>query len=642
MPLFFLRTTGLLALVLILQFIPSKPACSQVADSVRLEPIEVEASRLPIEWIRQPINITMIDSAAMRVSGHQNLGEMLQFHSTVFIRQYGSGGLSSVSSRGFGARHTQLVWNGFVMNHPMLGQLDYNLFPGSMVGNVRVASGNSSASYGSGAVGGSILMDSPKNVNQSSIQFHQGRWGRFGTAISTGLKKGNSRVGVSLYGAQATNNFPYFDSIRQRERNRRNNQFQQQHAQITAGHSSHNFNYDTALWIGSSTHFVPGPVTTSNPQARQDDQTLHWSHQAGYETSFGFFQIDALYSSYNLDYFDPQNRIESLSSSKRRDIRFTYREDLTDWFQLASGLETGFHTIDTNNYDSKKHRNITSVWTQGDVRPLPFLSVFPSFRLDRYSDFGNAFTTTIGVNIQTPLNWLSFRMQGATNYSAPTLNDLFWSPGGNPDLRAEKSQSLEAGISLFYSQQPFSLRFATTAYRIWFDDGIQWLPGSSGIWSPVNINKIDSRGIETELNLRYRIWDIEVRANSAIAITEATQPLDVTQSETQQTFQLPYVPKWTLKATGEIRYKPIFSSISWESASSRFTTADHSSPIDPLDGFSVMNLQIGAQIAFGHIHGHFSYTLHNLTNRDYQVVAWYPMPPRYHSLQVSFTINHKK
>lgn len=615
------------------------PSYSQIADSVYAEPVLIEASRLSIEWIRQPIAISEISSDRLNKNGSPNFGESLGLHSPVFVRQYGAGGLSSVSSRGFGPRQTQLVWNGFVLNHPMLGQLDYNLIPNSFVGNLRVATGNSSAAYGSGAVAGSVLFDSPTVQNQTTVSSSLGTWGRFTSGLQTGYRNERFFVGVGLHGAQTTNNYPYFNTIRQQNRRRNNNQFSQQHLQVNTGFIGRDLIYQTSLWVSESQHHIPGPVTTSNPQATQDDRFRYWSHQLNYQTSAGVFQAKTLFSIYNLDYIDPRARIDSESTVNRNEYKLGFTSTLNRWIRASLGTEAGYFKVNTNNYSDIKKRQIYSGWGAFDLAPTSFVSFFPSFRIDAYSDFGTALTASVGLNARL-FSWLHARAQISNNYNAPTLNDLFWAQGGNPDLIPETAQTAEGGISILFDNYSFNLRLATTVFSTHFEDGIQWLPAIGGIWSPVNVSSIRSRGLEQEIEASFNIGLLQIAAYTTLLYTKTESPITISGIDRVTYLQLPYVPKWSWKGSFTARYSFVYASISSAYAGKRFSTNDHSSPLDPFPSYTIMNLQTGVDFTLSRFSANFIYTLHNLTNRRFEVIAWYPMPPRHHSLTLSFTFKH--
>ena len=84
----------------------------------------------------------------------------------------------------------------------------------------------------------------------------------------------------------------------------------------------------------------------------------------------------------------------------------------------------------------------------------------------------------------------------AGNYHHPSLNDLYWEPGGNPDLLPEKGYSYELGLQYRSVFAGNILESGFTAYRSDIQDWIIWIPSFRGYWEPQNIDRVLSQGIE--------------------------------------------------------------------------------------------------------------------------------------------------
>lgn len=603
---------------------------------LQLEQIYIEASRMPVAPERLPVEVSLVRADAAAASAAASLGDVLRFHTPVMIRAYGLGGIQSVSARGFGARQTSLMWNGFGINHAMLGETDYNLIPAGFASNIRVATGNSSASFGEGSTAGAVLFDSPQPENETAFSLQTGAWGQRQFGLQTGFRGPVFRASLHLSGAQAVNNYPYFDEIRQREEIRRNNQFQNRHALLNAGFTQGSWHYDGSLWLGAAEHHIAGSSAIRNPRAVQDDRFTRWTNLLARQQGRGLWQLSSFHEWYALDYTDVPARIESTSDLRRHQARLVYRQELSTRLFLSGGLDAGHLSVETNNYSGTETRQQLSVFVQAEVRPAESLVLYPVLRVLTYSDFGQAFTGSFGANWRTPLDGLYLRGQIARNFNPPGLNDLFWGQGGNPDLKPEESLSLEAGAAWARNLGELQTRAGVTLYRIWFENGIRWLPGAGGIWSPVNLFEIDSRGVEADLSLSYdwRGWGFSMDA--ALARTRATSPREETVEGQLRRVdrQLTYVPEWSWKAGAGIRKLGAFANFSMQHAGSRFTTADHSSPIDPLSAFTDMNLQLGYEGRFRSTQLRLAWTLHNLTDGQHEFISRYPLPPRYQTLSL--------
>ena len=91
-----------------------------------------------------------------------NLSDFLSGNTSLYIKDYGGGGLKSVSFRGLGPAHTSVLWEGIRIDNPMLGQSDFALLPFDFVDNISVYYGGNPSSFGNRGSGGSVeLSTSP-------------------------------------------------------------------------------------------------------------------------------------------------------------------------------------------------------------------------------------------------------------------------------------------------------------------------------------------------------------------------------------------------------------------------------------------------------------------------------------------------
>ena len=68
-------------------------------------------------------------------------------------------------------------------------------------------------------------------------------------------------------------------------------------------------------------------------------------------------------------------------------------------------------------------------------------------------------------------------MQLSTLYRLPGLNDLYWMPGGNPDLKPEYGYSAEAGSKLSWKSQnkKTKVSFEPTYFNRYIYNWIIWI-----------------------------------------------------------------------------------------------------------------------------------------------------------------------
>ena len=146
-------------LIIILIFIPiSVASFAQTANTknaVDLKEVTVTARRALSDI---GIQKTELDSTVLRESITNSLADVLSQNSTIFIKSYGRGSLSTASFRGTSPSHTQVMWNGIKLNSPMLGMVDFSLIPSYFIDDANIYHGASSTGITGGGLGGAISL----------------------------------------------------------------------------------------------------------------------------------------------------------------------------------------------------------------------------------------------------------------------------------------------------------------------------------------------------------------------------------------------------------------------------------------------------------------------------------------------------
>ena len=112
-------------------------------------------------------------------------------------------------------------------------------------------------------------------------------------------------------------------------------------------------------------------------------------------------------------------------------------------------------------------------------------------------------------------NHYNWKINVSKNYRVPTINDLFWQPGGNLDLVPESSYQLDFGQEFNYK----SLGAKLNGYYIKTKDMIQWIPDNTGLFRPRNINEVINYGVEVEVFLKHNFAGHQFNLNSNYSYT---------------------------------------------------------------------------------------------------------------------------
>ena len=116
-----------------------------------------------------------MDSIVLKENIALSVADVLTFNSSIFVKNYGRATLSTVSFRGTSASHTQVSWNGMKINNPMLGMTDFSMIPSYFIDDATLLHGTSSVNETGGGLGGSIqLSTKPAKEDGFGLQYIQG------------------------------------------------------------------------------------------------------------------------------------------------------------------------------------------------------------------------------------------------------------------------------------------------------------------------------------------------------------------------------------------------------------------------------------------------------------------------------------
>ncbi|MFO7575427.1 MAG: TonB-dependent receptor [Bacteroidales bacterium] len=570
---------------------------------------------------------TVIDSSLIRDNINTSLADILRSGSPMFVKTYGPGGIATVSLRGAGASHTVVIWNGISLNSPMIGQTDFMLLPALLADEITVYNGGSSVAVAQGGLGGVVdVVTSPEwnRPEKHEIFLSTGSYGRYSTAYigryGTGNWRFTSRVGYNL----ARNNFRYVNQYLTDEavsEKRDNAAFRQKVAVQEAWHKGNRSVTGIKIWLQESRRDIPVPVNVS-PSSH--DEHLSNLSLFSYMNHDYFFAKDMVWSSVasfqsdRMHYQDLVTGIDSPSSFNRISLKSTLLINKGEKTALKASLSAEAGTVESLNYSTGVSRHMASV------------SLAVDHRLNRVSNVNiNSVMSMVDGNILSPDISAGFEIKPVTgsdlalktNIAAktrvPSMNDLYWIPGGNEMLKPERGYSGE--ISFDYTESLYKnlkINLFATTYLNSVRNMIVWQPGTGGIWSPENIGTIISRGVESGSSLSLESGSNYIRLMMTYTNTVSR--------EADKNEQLIYVPRHM--SYGEIRAATgrLIAGTSLQCTGKRYVAADNTRY---LPAFAVTDLWVGIRSNNNKIPFDVTVRFENLFNINYQIVAYHPMPP---------------
>ncbi|MCH8555880.1 MAG: TonB-dependent receptor [Schleiferiaceae bacterium] len=559
-----------------------------------------------------------------------DLGVLLEQRSPVAIRRYGPGGLTSASFRGGNANHTLLLWNGLPINSITNGQADLSLLPVGGFNGVQLQFGGESTQWGSGAIGGSIHLQNKPEYNKGLQIILTGMIGSFSNRLMqsrVSFSTQKSATSVFVGNQIAKNNFPFYNTTKidapkeqQPEMDLRQHVFMVNHFQRIAK------NQEVAVfyWYQNNDKFIPPTMTQPDYNAQQRDGmhkiAVQWkmdlqNGEVAYRSGL-FFDVLAFNDSTQGIYSNTQSQTWVQDAQYSRELK-SYRLQIG-----AQLLHQGAHYADLGIHPTQTRASLYSSFHGQLFQSKLEWSV--AGRAETVSGDVIPFVYNTGIQYAaTP--YLFFRLNAAKLYRVPTLNDLYWVPGGNPDLLPEYGYTYETGLTL--RNDPNRSTFHALLDVNWFsrrmNNWIMWLP-ENALWTAQNLLEVWSRGIETRTLLERGFGQhklhTELKTNYIISTQESsTQPNDAAIGK-----QILYVPMYTGQWLLGWNYKGL--ECRWISTYTgyRYTASDHSSFLPP---FWMHGIQLAMVNALPKNHQMRTFLrVNNLFNAKYQFIQNRPMP----------------
>ena len=606
---------------------------AQTMDSVGLPPVQIEL--IKIKRFLHGSKTLKIDSTARTAYQTQSLAELLAHEGAGYFRTAGPGLLSTSSLRGGGAAHTAVLWNGIPLNSSMNGIQDFSLVPVFLFDQIQINYGGGSTQWGSGALGGAVHVGSSLEFKREKEGMLSLGVGSFGAKqIGLSAKHSGVRGGfqVKLFRQEAENDFSFevpSDLVSN----------EQQHTQSNAGMTNAGISLDFVLrvkkrqalkfstWLQHTEREIPTPIGTVYNNGKQEDEARRFLLNYQLQLSKHLLTVRSAWMEEHIDFQNDQNMFRNWAGSSISEVAF--KSDWTsNWRTMAEFQQSVLIAV----VDSYREQAI-------EHRTAAYLNVgYHKKRLDLIFSLRQAFVDYRTIPLTYALEsryalgkQAIIRGKGGRVYRLPSLNDKYWSPGGNLSLRPEQGWVAEIGMDLqLLENKRWKLNFRPDFFSRWVQDWIQWVP-AGGIWSAENKNQVWSRGLETltELTAKMGRFQFTMNVGTNYVVSTDSDPLSENYNR-----QLIYVPLYSGHGRLGIGTKRMQISYQHQYTGYRFLSSDNTSALNPFD---LGNVQFNYRFKIWKYELKSFCILHNIWNQNYQLVAQRPMPGRQLNLGITLT-----
>lgn len=625
-------------------------------DTIMLDYVEISASHINNK-VQEKAMERKIDTAIMQRLQTASLSQLLIQHSPVFIKTYGPGGTASASFRGTTASHTLVLWNGLQLNSPSLGEVDFSMIPVFFTDEVSLQWG-SKTSANSGGLGGVVNIANKQKFNEGLILDVKQTYGSFntwGSYLTVGYSAKNMIARVKAYRNSSDNDFTYTNiaTIPHQEMKQKNADFVDYGVMPELQVRFKNSLLTLVSWNQFSHRNYPPimPNAFNNTKEYADNDFSRNLISYKYYWNSGRVELKSAYFHEKQDYFLesytsnglPVTQINTLNKSDVFRQIVDLQQDLFRSWKLYAKVQYDYESVNSSDYDldrdsdlSRKNRDIISFYAALDGKIYRDLDLRMTLRNDIVDDKSAGFFPTATLTYRMPfVKGLSFNAGYSHNYRNPTLNDLYWYPGGNENLKAENGKTFDFDINYLYENVNFNLDFRSGLYYSKVNDWIQWVPTNYRYWMPKNVSEVMARGFETHLKMNYNfaLWTFSLSGNYVYSHT--TDESEYAQQYDANGKQLIYIPKHHANAFAEVRWK------SWNMNYTLEFTGERTTSMNDDEFFAYqLPYYILHHISFGKQLNRFrlEFKINNLLNESYQTVLWRAMPGRSYEIYLEFKL----
>ena len=564
------------------------------------------------------------DSTLITLNALSSLADLVGNYSAIAVKSYGNGMLSSISFRGTGPGHAAVLWHGINIAYPMLGQSDLSLLSLALNDAVSIQYGTGAALYGSGALGGTLSLQSsiPNPGTTFAVSQWAGSFGSIKNQLQASFATDKAYIKVKTLWDQAENDFKFINTTRPGTplETQKGADYKRFGTDLESGLfiGEHSQLLVATQYLGANRNLQPS-MNVNVPTDNQLDQNIRTRTEYNYKGT----AIDLSLSYTFLHDVIGFNGDETFADQQV--IRIETEYNLRPGLKLSLAGDYNFIHINSPFYATANTREKrANIWASFLAIPLKRLLLSVNLRQSFNANYKIPFTPSLGAEylvLNKANHQLRLKTQLAKGFRVPTLNERFWVPGGNIKLIPEESFSTEFGIEGRYDEA-VSFTYALTGYKMWVDNWILWLPQGS-FWSPENIRKVNVYGLEVTASLTHEAGAAQIQWMANYAWTKSINRTGLDQYDRSVGKQLAYVPVHKASLTAIAGLKQWSVLVNTVYTGQRYVTADNESS---LPGYVLLNFKLSKSFKLGKylLSGHAN--INNVLNSQYQSIENKAMP----------------
>ncbi len=611
-----------------------------------------------------------IDSEKIRVAGITDISDALRRMSGVNIRDYGgAGGMKTVSIRGLGSQHTAVVYDGVSLSDCQSGQIDLSRYSLDNLRAISLYSGDNDDIFmpaRAAASASSLYISSFDGNGASDFQPHlkaQMRFGSFGlynpfVRFSKGFGKGFFFSGNAEF-IHAKNNYPFTlvngDYVTREKRE--NSKMNSWHAElngswkIEAGKT-----LSGKLYYYDNARYLPGPViyyvNKSNEHLREKNFFGQLQFKGKMSSVLSLLALGKFnwatsrYTDFGGEY--PNGKLDNYYIQREAYasgcLLYTPLPDISldysaDWAlaNLSSNTKTAIRPYRHSILQTLSAK--INVWRM-TVMARALYSIYLNDAKDGVAGKDEQkFSPMVSMSLR-PIEDVSLfvRTSYKNIFRLPTFSEAYYDNYGSVNLNPETTDLFNLGFT--YQAPSLAVVSDFTAsvdgYFNKVKNKIVAVPFNMFLWTVNNLGKVNVYGLDATLSATF---NIERRNSILLDCSYSYQRAQVRTSPDDRDWmkQVAYTPLNSGSASISWLNPWVYVTAHATGCSSRYTT-NYNHPETRIPGYMDFGLAISKKISFGAYSMSARLDILNILDKQYEIIARYPMPGRSWKLTVDFEI----
>ena len=637
----------------------------------RIDEVVVTAERSRKTNIFETIPVQSLSGNDIRQLGLQNIADAVKRMAGTNVKDYGGiGGMKTVSVRNLGAQHTAVSYDGITVSNTQAGQIDIGRFSLDNVGMLSMAIGQGSdimqtARHYASAALLAIETERPvldKGDSRLRLALKGGSWGQLNPSVRWWCQAGeNTMTTLDADYMRADGRYPFvLRNGKEKSNEKRNNSdIEQWHGEANVLHKfGDGGSLDTKAYFYHSQRGVPGSVVLYNDNSKERLWDENFFLQTAYKRHIARQWKLAIRAKYTHSWNKYEDTNAKYTNGKKTEVN---RQDEyytsatlgwkpTSWLEMALAEDVAVNKLRTTVNGSPNPLRTTSLTALVSKAKYGRMTIEGNIVMtyatesltesEKYAikkpEARKKLSPSLSFSYRLlPDEALYVRAMTKSTFRLPTFNDLYYLQIGNTSLRPENAHEYGAGMT--WNSRPIGpLRYVALTIDAYYNDVTDKIVAfpSTYIWKMVNFGKAEIKGIDATMGTEVDIAKgYSIVANGSLTWQEAK---DKTEGNATYGSQLPYTPKVSGGLSVMLLTPWVNVGYSATGQGKRYSMAQNTREYQ-LDGYMEHSLSLSRDFLLGDNMLRLQLTVNNITDKQYEIIKYYPMPGR--SVTASATLD---